>query len=410
MYKKNRLLLVMIILTSINSYSQIIFEKGYFINNANEKIDCLIKNIDWSYNPTDFEYKLSENSTILKNNIKNTKEFGIYDISKYYRAIVDIDRSSENLNDLNTNKKPEFKKETLFLKVLIEGDKTLYTYTESNLKRYFYNKDDLTIDQLVYKKYKVSKNLTAENNYFKQQILNNLKCTSIDIKRIKSLSYSKKSLTNLFLDYNKCVNPNYTSYYKKQKKDAFKVTIRPRFNSSSLSLENPKSSILKNVDFGNKSGFGIGIKLEYILLFNKNKWSISLEPTYQSYESEKTSDANNVAGGVLVSSVSYSSIEIPFTLRHYFFLNNDSKIFISASYILDINSGDVIDFKRGDNSDFNTVKIHSGNNLAFGVGYKFYNKFSLELRQQTTRNVLNNINSWKADYKTLSIILGYTIF
>ena len=43
-----KLLVVFLIAFNIfNSYSQIKFEKGYFINNYNDKTDCLIKNIDW---------------------------------------------------------------------------------------------------------------------------------------------------------------------------------------------------------------------------------------------------------------------------------------------------------------------------------------------------------------------------
>ena len=39
------------------SYSQITFEKGYFISNDGIKTECFIKNLDWRNNPTEFEYK-----------------------------------------------------------------------------------------------------------------------------------------------------------------------------------------------------------------------------------------------------------------------------------------------------------------------------------------------------------------
>ena len=50
----------------MNCFAQISFEKGYFINNANQKTNCLIKNQDWKDNPTEFEYKLDENSESIK--------------------------------------------------------------------------------------------------------------------------------------------------------------------------------------------------------------------------------------------------------------------------------------------------------------------------------------------------------
>ena len=78
--KKNAALLLIILAFGINGYSQIIFEKGYLINNSNEKIECLIKNNDWKNNPETFEYKLSENSEPAIADVKSAKEFGIYSI------------------------------------------------------------------------------------------------------------------------------------------------------------------------------------------------------------------------------------------------------------------------------------------------------------------------------------------
>ena len=58
-YLKKWLFLVFPILAT-NCCAQISFEKGYYIDNSNQKVDCLIKNVDWKNNPTSFEYKLSD--------------------------------------------------------------------------------------------------------------------------------------------------------------------------------------------------------------------------------------------------------------------------------------------------------------------------------------------------------------
>lgn len=114
---KKQLLFLLTIILSFNCYSQISFEKGYYINNSYQKTNCLIKNIDWKNNPTEFKYKLFENSESKKTSIKSVKEFCIDNISKYVRRIVNIDRSSEIMDDLNNDKNPTFKEEKLFLKV-----------------------------------------------------------------------------------------------------------------------------------------------------------------------------------------------------------------------------------------------------------------------------------------------------
>jgi hypothetical protein len=47
--------------------------------------------------------------------------------------------------------------------------------------------------------------------------------------------------------------------------------------------------------------------------------------------------------------------------------------------------------------------------MAFGLGYKYNDKFSIEVRNQTNRELGSGFN-WVADYKTLSIIFGYSLF
>ena len=68
--------------------AQISFEKGYYITNAKEKVECLIKNYDWKNNPVEIEYKLTNSTLVQKIAITNMEEFSIYDKSKYIRRTV----------------------------------------------------------------------------------------------------------------------------------------------------------------------------------------------------------------------------------------------------------------------------------------------------------------------------------
>ena len=81
-------LLVLMTIISFNCYSQIKFEKGYFINNDGERTDCLIKNSDWRNNPMKFQYRLTEDSISKIATIESVKEFGINSFSKYKRFYV----------------------------------------------------------------------------------------------------------------------------------------------------------------------------------------------------------------------------------------------------------------------------------------------------------------------------------
>ncbi|MBC3758564.1 tRNA modification GTPase [Hyunsoonleella sp. SJ7] len=410
---KKQFLFFLITILSLNCYSQITFEKGYYINNSNQKINCLIKNIDWKSNPTEFEYKLSENGRLQLANINSVKEFGINNISKYVRNNVNIDRSSKNLSNLSNHKTPIFKEEELFLKVLVEGKASLYQYVDGNLIRYFYdNSSKSNIEQLIFKFYKTSVNKVGKNNRFRQQLWSNLKCPSFKISKVESLNYKKNDLVDFFVEYNNCNNQEYIHFEEKQERDLFNLTIRPRLNSSSLSTQSSLSYI-RDIEFENKIGFGIGLEAEVILPFNKNKWSIVIEPTYRTnYKSIKKSIINNVSEGTLIAEVDYSSIEVALGLRHYFFLNNASKIFVNASIIFDSSSDSSIDFTgdTGSAGNISSLEIKSESSLGIGVGYKQNDRYSLEIRYLTNREILRNIGAWSSDYKTLSIILGYSIF
>lgn len=406
--RKQLLLITLFTILCAESYSQIIFENGYFINESNKKNDCLIKNIDWKNNPTEFEYKLSQNDTFQKATIQTVKEFGINNVSKYIRTKTNIDRSSDQIDHMSSERNPNFQEELLFLKVLIEGQASLFLYIDGNLTRFFYKLNDSEIQQLVYKKYLIA-NKISENNSFKQQLFLQLKCEDIGLNDIERLRYAKRDLEKLFIKYNECAGSDYINYKPKQKKDLFNLTFRPGLNYSSLEIQNLTSD-LTDTDFGKKLGIRFGIEAEFILPFNKNKWGIIIEPTYQYFKSEQSKETSNVSGGILVSKIDYKSIELPVGVRHYFYLNDKSKLFTNISYVFDFSNNSSIKFLRNDDSMISELEIKTRRNLAFGIGYKYKDRYSLEIRYNTNREILGDYIHWNSNYNSLNIILGLSLF
>ncbi|HEY9008572.1 MAG TPA: outer membrane beta-barrel protein [Ohtaekwangia sp.] len=394
---KSFLLVCAILFLSISCYSQIIFEKGYFIDNAGQKMECLIKNMDWRSNPTAFDYKLSESDKSKTETIASVKEFGIYTVARYKRYTVKIDRSSESINEMSNNRNPEFVQEQLFLKALIEGKASLYQYTDGNLTRFFYQTDSIGMEQLVFKPFLTPDKKIGRNNAFRQQLLNTLKCESLSKKDVEKLAYKRKELVTLFEKYNKCQGSEIVNLGSTSNKDFFNLTVRAGINSSSLTLSSAYNSI-ENTNFSRKQSFRSGIELEFILPFNKNKWSIIIEPSYQHYKNETTINSQTVKAD-------YRVLELPIGARHYFFLNERNKLFINASFIYSYDGNSKLDFKTSEDID-----ISSDDNLAFGVGYKFGNRYSIELRQQTNRNIARGYVFWGSAYNTTSLIIGFSIF
>jgi len=185
------------------------------------------------------------------------------------------------------------------------------------------------------------------------------------------------------------------------------LSIRPRLNSSSLRINNSDGNS-RNTDFGSKLGFGFGLEAEYVIPVNDYRWSLFIEPTYQSYSAQKTSAIDDGTNAQSVAEASYNSIELPFGARHYILLGNRSKIFVNGGVVFDITSETTIKVQRTDNPTVTTLESRSGLNFFFGVGYKF-NNFTLESRFQTSRELLTEYFSWNSNYKSFSVILGYTL-
>jgi hypothetical protein len=407
--KKHLIFLLLLIFLSSKSFTQIVFENGYFINDVDQKVNCLIKNIDWDCNPGNFEYKLSQDDSVKKADINKIKEFGIIGVSKYIRANVNIDRSSDDISELSKERNPTFHEEELILKVLVEGKASLFMYEVKNIKRFFFKTDNSTINQLVFKRYFTYDNKFAYNNQFRQQLLNTLTCQGLTQQIFERVNYIKRDLEKVFVDYNKCKGYESTTYESKQKKDLFNLSIRPGLNFNSLEIHNILYSSM-NSQFKREPEFRLGFEAEFILPYNKNKWGLILEPTYQCFISKNTKEATNIVGGFLITRINYQSIEMPIGIRHYFFLNDNSKIFINASYMFNLAGNSTIDFIRSDGSIVNSLKIRSRNNLAFGLGYKYKNRYGLEMRYLTNREILNDYLTWFSSYKTFSIVFEYTLF
>ncbi|MFD2938614.1 outer membrane beta-barrel protein [Flavobacterium notoginsengisoli] len=409
--KKQILFIALILFLTLKSYSQIGFEKGFIVTENNPKTECLIENMDWKNTPVNFRYRLSDTSPIINADIRSVKEFGITGQNKFIRAVVNIDRSTKNLQNMTKGKDPVFRQENLFLQVLMEGNASLYLYDDGTVRRFFYKTNSSEIKQLVYKTYFLNDDTDqiAKNNYFREQLYLDLKCDNIQQNEYESLSYTKNALIRIFTKYNKCTNSEFVDLEVKEKKDLFNLTLRPRYNNSSLSMNN---SLFKGLDFdfGGKSTFGLGIEAEFILPFNKNRWSVIVEPTYQYYKGEQTIQSSQVVGGTLTGKVDYKSIELPIGVRRYFFLNKNVQIFANGSLVMDINNNSSASVTRNDGSELNKLDVKSGINFGFGLGAKFLDKFSAEVRYQTPRGLLAENPNWGSSYQTTSLIVGYSFF
>jgi hypothetical protein len=381
--------LLLIFLIPLNTLGQVIFEKGYFIDNGNDTINCLVKNYDWKNSPTNIEYRLTNSAETRTASIADVKEFKVSNL-KFRRFTVQIDQSRNELNSISREKEPVFSEETLFLKLIIEGAANLYV--AGKYQRYFFNVNDSAVKQLIHKNYLVN-DLIMSNNSYKSQLWEGLKCSCIKVQDIESTKYTEDDLIKLFEKYNTCVGSNFINYKKNRKKVEFNLGIKPGLRLAKVSIRNPLNSTF-NVDYDSDLSFSFGIDAELVFPINKNKWALFFEPTFQYYKAKAPQPNYS-------NSVDYKSIELPIGIKYNIFLPGKSKIFLTAGVV-------IIDIPI--NSNIGMLEISTSHNYNFGFGYCYNNKFNVELRYGTARRLLGNYAYYSSSYQSLSLVFGYTVF
>lgn len=383
---------------SIACFSQVNFEPGYFINNEGLKIECLIKNLDWIHNPDYLSYKTTETSEVKSLTIREVREFSINEKSRYKRFYVQIDRSTNDITNLSDHGYPDFEKDTLLLKCLVAGKKSLYQYSESKgkLLRFFYSTSDDEVEQLIYKIYSTKPNELATNTNYRNQLRANVSCEIFANFPYKTLAYKSDPLSKYFLKYNSCKGSPTVDYNKSQNKYDLNINLRPGLNYANMTTK-VYYPLAVEYPLESKICPRFGIELEYVLPFKNNKWAIILEPTFQLYNGE----ANTKEGLIKAN---YNSIELPLGLKYSIFLNDHAKIYISTQYSFDLPIDSYISFEyRGD------VQLHSTRNFIAGIGFQ-WNDIIFELRNSFNRNSLNDYVYFSSKYSYFSMVFGYKLF
>ncbi len=415
-------LLVLLVSFNLLLFSQSNFEEAYFINNFGEKVKCYIKNKDWGNNPSKFQYKILNDGVTKFGNLDSVQEFGTNKFN-FKRFNVLIDRSKSDVNNYSKKREPEFHNELLFLKTIIEGKASLYYFKDKSKILYFYKTDKQDVKQLIYKKYikirktpdNLDKLIYLKNETYKDQLLSDLKCVSILATDIISMEYSQKHLSKIFILYNECQNSDFQEF--KKKKIQINLSLRPRYNYSSFSMERLKevNNYNFNVDFGSQFNYSLGFELEMILPMNNDKWSLYLEPSYRYFKANK--EITYFESGLFIKKsavkIDYKSFSTPVGLRYYIFFNNNFKLFFNTGITLNYLYKPEYIY---DNEDIEAV-IYWNDAISthLGFGLKYNDRFSVEIRSGNKETIIRNSTYWDEhylwdnDYRQISLILGYTL-
>jgi hypothetical protein len=410
---KTRFTFLIVLFSIFNLFAQK-YESGYYIDNFDTKIEGFIKNNDWRNNPKSFEFKKSlddKNTTI---SIESCKEFNINTISKFTRAKVQIEKSDTKIGGLGYDKNPVFVEETIFLKHLVSGKNILYYYYDQGLEKFFFSNETTKVTQLIYIKFLIDENdvkfkeeyknaqanSIMQNEAYKRQLWENVKCEQTTMNEISKLEFNKSSLQKYFSKVNTC-NGSIENIVSNEKKAIMSVKAVALINSDQIKFNGSGA----NISFDRKVGFGFGAELELLMPFNNYKWSVFIEPSFSKYEGNETITSgidNTFSQGVKVNT---SFIQVPIGAKYYFGDSSKSAFYLGAGItITNIKENTIIDFESRTDLYFANFTY-----TFFGtLGYKF-KQFAAEFRFNSTNNASPS-NGYDIQFNRSTLALKYELF
>ncbi len=377
------------------------YVKGYIIDNLGKKTECLIEDNLLYDNPTQFQYKLNDDSEVKFATVNNIKEICIENKFKYIKSNVNIDESSIILSKLTYKQAMEYKERVLFLRELIKGKASLYSYSSGEGIKFFFQNEHNNLQQIEYKQYTDGEN-ALENNRFRQQLFNALKNEKLDKNDFLNLKYEEESFVRIFEKYNGKSEDEIEKVVKKSKvKMDFNLNLRPRYELMSMSITDPAEPKVGTLDFGKKQKFNFRAEFEFVFSFDKSRWAIIIEPGILKYKGEAFEKYTKT-----ISTINYTVTEFPFGVRRYFYLNDKSQLFVNGSI------GFFIDSKKSimENQVLSDYQLKSQSlNYNFGLGYRFNKKFIAEVNFRP--NTISDYSGrWSSKFSITSIVLGYSLF
>ncbi|MCC8359180.1 porin family protein [Salinimicrobium sediminilitoris] len=417
---KNLFLITLFALICASSFSQVIFEKGFIIHQTGQTSTSYIKFNELAGNPDKVQYKTAPDSEVQSAGTEAIKGFGIGDYHRYTRETLNIDRSSEDLDNISGVRNPIFQEETIFLRTLLAGNYSLLYYQDGELKRFFIKKPSGEVEQLVFKKYTTGDNIVRKNNRYKQQLMNLLLCDNLSENDLKNLQYNRTDLMDIFQKYFKCTNSSYDTYYFREKGD-LNLMVKAGVNFSNFGMEQDVHNIVE--EFQYQVDPKIGLEIEYILPMVNRKVAVYLEPSFSKYQAdqeiivatkESTPSNPNATGGYkALVNMDYKILDLPMGLRYYMYMDkaNSLKMYINVGASINkiFNSSTILNKADNEISDFDFNQSWQPTFFA-GAGYRYSEKISLEIRYFPVRPLADNGGYKLHQNHSFAIVAGYTLF
>jgi hypothetical protein len=393
---------IVLLLTYSKATAQIKFEKGFYIDQFADTIDCYVKNSGWTSTPNSFTIKSIGNDSVYSIDADVLELIQIGNKVKFVNRIVEEDISDNNPERIAIKRKVEYDQNQRILKVLIESKFSLYMVEEGEFKDYFYSEDDGAIKQLVNKKFTVTGSSFAKSNEYIKQLLRINTCETDELNGfVKNMKLTEDNLISYFLQINQCSNSKIKRYeeLRPEGKSVANFTFKVGVNTakSTYIFNSPNSS--REIEVPRNTSYTLGLEVEIPLKANQYKWSVIFEPTYRQLASSTT-----VIDQGIDREYKYQiySIDIPLGVRYKIYLKENLNVFLNFKVQHTFHVGNSY-------VDLDFSQIHSAQtrfNFSYGAGIK-WKKFSLEYRRDRQDLLFQRVYEQFMNYNN-ALVIGYS--
>lgn len=321
-------------------HSQEKYLPGYIVNLKGDTLSGFIDYRNWKINPDKIDFKDRLENKQITCRPADITEFKVKD-EIYVSAIVNIETSPRNTEDLNYDKAMHLQVVTTFLQTIYKGKKSLYHYFNLG-KDYFYIRQDTTFELLLYKRYlfvQGENSIINENKAYLGQLDNYLKdCPGLEA-RLKKTAYRQTDLNNLFKSYYESTQSE-ISFKKEMEKMTPEFGLLAGVSLTSLSFTGTDTQYLTKTDFNTSINFSAGLFCDLILPRNQRKWSVNNELFLSMYNVTGTYEEHGASDNYSVTTTELGYIYLKLNnLVRYRYPIGTSYLFFNGG----ISNGFVID-------------------------------------------------------------------
>jgi hypothetical protein len=409
-FKRTGCLLLGIIF-SVSSNAQENFIPGYIIDNKRDTITGFIDFRDWEKNPPFIDFKVNSADNPRRLKPADIFEFGVNN-EIYVAAAVETEVTPTSAKDLEPNPELKIKKDTVFLRAVLRGDKELYYYNNEDSRVNFYIKTGQEFDLLVQKLYLKQvdlRRIIVENKTYAGQLslyLND--CPDIQ-SVIARTSYSLKGMTDLFRYYNQNSASDINFLVIKKKLTA-EFGIIAGASISTLRFVGGALKYLERGDVTPSGNFAAGVFLDITLPRHQGKWSSVNELFLSSYNIKTTYD-DEFNNSLITTDLGYTYLKMNNLFRFSYPAGSFMAFFNGG-----VSNGYAIESTNHKESDFyNANRIEEGVaipitrnyelGIILGAGMK-YKRFSFESRIEKG-NGMSKVNTVETFTTRYHFLLGY---